>query len=340
MLAGAAFAQTGNPARRGHQVQEVQAPRQARAGQVGQLIPRPQFIVEAVSFKAIDESGWTDWTNDEVFAIFQSGQHTMVTRLWGSVDSGDLEYFPEGQTCILPAVDTDGVNGRWACAPEGVRGPFGFTVTLYEKDPDLSYPWGGAFCVPVGATDIVRGSCDTDNSNILFQQYYSYDVADILAHLNPDCRCATETVRQQHNDGNYEFTVRITRVDTPPVFHRPLHELAPADDSGTLTAQLNQYFEFDSGAVVASNGDFQFQGLIIGHTLRPGGGARIWPGGTTARGQAACAAGGANYTTNPVTVPPVGSYACYITSGGRVGEFRVDNLVNNTSLTLTYTTWP
>lgn len=344
VLAGAAFAQTGNPAGRAYQVQQAQAQLRARPGQLGQLTaPRggPRFIVEAVSFKAVDESGWTDWTNDEVFAIFRSGQHTMVTRLWGSVDSGETELFPTAQNCILPAVDTDGVNGRWACAPEGVQGPFGFTVTLYEKDPDLSYPWGGAFCAPAGSTDIVRGSCDTDNSNILFEQYYSYDVADILAHLLPHCRCAEETVRQRRDgpDSTYEFTVRITRVDTLPVLDRPLYELVQVHRSGTLTAALNQHFEFDGGVVVANNGDFAFTGVLGGNRLTPAGGARVWLGGAAARGYAACAAGAANYVTNAIAVPPIGTHACYITSDGRVGEFRVADHVANVSLTLSYTTW-
>ena len=89
-------------------------------------------------------------------------------------------------------------------------------------------------------------------------------------------------------------------------------------------------------AVLANNVDVQFRGSTLSHVLRPGGGARVWRERARPRG---LRRGRAHYTTNPVAMPAVGSYACYVTSEGRVGEFRVANLTGRNTLTISYNTW-
>lgn len=99
----------------------------------------PRFIVEALNFKAVDETGVDALGNDEILPFFSSGANRMAARVV-SVGSNDVVQFSAGQSCIWPAVD-DGApyNHAWACAPQGGRAPVRFGIVLYEVDVDLSY---------------------------------------------------------------------------------------------------------------------------------------------------------------------------------------------------------
>ncbi len=312
----------------------------------------PRFIVEAVSFYAADESGRTDLGSDEVFAVFESGANTAITDVFGSVDTGDREAFETGQTCVWPIAGASrpGANS-WACSPEGGRGPVSFSIKLYDLDPDLpDEVFTGAFCINgshYGATD----GCATEHSSLLFDASFSYGVSEILGRLDPACRCFEETASQFMDNARYEVTFRITRVDTGEgsagVDRNAEVDGGAVHRSGSLTAMANQMFEFDAGSVVGAGGDFRFVSAIGNvFTLQPSGGAKIWLGDATARGYATCYAQrmSANYVTSSVTVPGAGSYACYVTGDGRVGELRITTLSPGmfgmgATLALTYTTW-
>lgn len=373
VLAGAAFAQTGAPAgpartaavaavlvfptlvqgasptpaqdgpRRPQAVEQPESGERllhlAQHPRDSALPVRPRFIVQAVGYRAENETG-ADWTgSDEIYGIFfDSGRNIRVrTRTRGDVDTGETRDFDANQSCITP-IDVLTRNSRgqpstWACDDAGVRAPFSVHFSLYENDEEL-LDRRGLGCWN-GSDPAVRPDCEDDmivNAVVMFTE------RNLLASLPNVGASEGRTVTTR----GYRFTYRITRVQNEPIVlppRRPVLQGVQVHRSGTLSAALNQQFEFDSGAVVANNGDFAFNRLMLAHRLTPGGGARIWPGGATARGYAACAGGGANYVTNPVVVPPIGAHACYITNEGRVGEFRVDNLVGGTSLTLTYTTW-
>ena len=312
------------------------------------VIREPRFIVEAVRFKAVDESGRTDLTSDEVFAVFRSGEHSMITEVYDDVDSSDVESFEAGQSCIWPVADTSQRGERtWACSTEGGRGPISFHIELYDLDPNVvDRNILGRFCIPIGwhgNTD----PCITRHSSQLFNADFSYGVSEILGRLDPECRCFEETASQSMDNATYEVTFRITRVDTGG---EPLGVDGNADTagpivyrSGTLSAVLNQGFEFDGGSVVNAGSDFTFSRTgFATFLLTPNGGAKIWQGGGAARGYAACFAARdtASYVTTTVT-PMAGQHACYVTNDGRVGEFRVDSLTQgaNPALTVTFTTW-
>lgn len=369
---GSAFAQTGQaPTVREYQRPQAEPPqptppRRTRPmregvtgfGQTQDVLTYPRFIVEAVNFHAVDESGPNSPGADEVFAIFQGPNYIVITNEVGSVETGDIEPFVAGQTCIWPAIDPDNrTNHQWACDPQGGRGPVRFGIRLFEDDESsLSF---SRPCLRGGPNDVIteRTGCETDNADVLFNADFTYEVADILARLDPSCRCLVQTARYTEEDWRgdmeYQVTFRITRVDDgreqpgvdrnpdsgggipTPVVHR----------SGTLSAVLDQDLEFDAGTVVASGGDFDFARISGSLFLTPQS-ARIWTGGATARGFATCYAerGSANYVTTRVALPAVGSYACYITSDGRVGEFRVDSVAptplgGSVRLGVTYTTW-
>ncbi|MEQ1707068.1 MAG: hypothetical protein ABL864_01905 [Terricaulis sp.] len=320
-------------------------------GATQDVVREPRFIVEAVSFLAVDESGWTDLGSDEVFAVFSdvagSGGRTSTFE---DIDTSVGRNFDREQSCILPAIDPDGaLNKVWACAPEGTRGPLNFSIGLYDED--VPSGWGGfSFHCGTGVGDL--GACSDGHHTDLFNHDFTYDVAQILSRLDPSCRCFEETARQSRDDSDavYEVTFRITRVDTAgeplgldrnppgatgPIVHR----------SGSLTAQLTQGFELDGGTVVTIGADFIFSRIPFTNMyfLTPNGGAKIWPGGVTARGYASCYAerASANYLTTAVTPATVGPHACYVTGDGRVGELQVTDFTPGGAATLSidYTTW-
>lgn len=353
-----AFAQ-GNPA---GPVRTYQRPTQAPiigANRVGTVTgvhnDTPHFIVEALYYEAIDESGPNSPGSDEVFAIFESAGQRVSTSQVEDVDTGDRIEFDAAQRCIGPAVDNDGSqNAAWTCDQGGRPGPVQFSINLYERDPHYADIFRPQWCIRTGNTDIGVAECFTRNTDVLFDADFSYETAEILAHLDPNCRCWQQTARYRESDWRgdmeYQVTFRIVRVD---VGGDGSAGVATFDDdpvvyrSGNLNVRATQYLELDAGTAVGSGGDFLFTEPSNGnYRLTPAGGAKIWTGGPTARGYATCFAerGSANYVTSFVTLPAVGNYACYVTSDGRVGEMRTASITpstfgGNDLLVASYITW-
>lgn len=356
-IAGAAFAQD-NALRGDGQLYELQR-RQPEgrfpAGDdlVGVDRGGPRFIVEAISFKAVDESDYDyPYTSDEIFAVFSGGGRSTITSTFDDVDTGETRRFASHQSCIWPAIDPDGTNNdRWACDPAGGAGPIEFQVSLY--DDDLPLPLSG-FCVSgTGATDVASerlDGSDCGENNSVFHGELRYETSAIIQRLRPECRCFVQTARHSVDDRTtYEFTFRITMVDggsdlavldenataTGPIVHR----------NGALTASLNQSFEFDAGTVVDDGGDLLFMRQNGSLVLQPRNGARILMGSVNPRGHAGCVAAAASHVSARIQTPDVGSHACYITSDGRVGELRVTAETEPpfgggpATLSITYTTW-
>ncbi len=314
--------------------------------------PYPRFKVEAVGFRAVDESGANYPDADIVFAVFESQQHSMTTRVFEEVDTGDARTFDAAENCIYPARDPDGLrNGAWECSAEGADGPVTFAIGLYEIDPEYVDGYSKDFCTPAAVADVdaAQRTCDTDNTDLIFRSAFSYRPGEIVNRLNPACRCVMETVRyrdrNERGDVEYHLTFRITRTDAggaPPA----VDPSAGRDvyRSGARSAALGQGFELDGGVSAAIAPDLAFSGAPAAPMLTPSGGAKIWPGDANARGFDACYAErrSANYVTSAVTAPRVGQYACYVTNNGRVGELRIDHLTisfNTAVLSLSYTTW-
>ncbi|MBP6877167.1 MAG: hypothetical protein KBC34_04030 [Phenylobacterium sp.] len=141
--AGSAFAQPAPP---------IDAGRSVRRPETA-LTTRPRFQVEAVGFRAHNETGWDFLGSDEVIAVFDTGTYRVMTDTFGDVDGGESRTFRDGQTCISPATDNSGGDRAWSCAPNGAAGPVSFIAALYEYD-GVRFPAG--FCVHGGdATDLL-----------------------------------------------------------------------------------------------------------------------------------------------------------------------------------------
>lgn len=105
----------------------------------------PSFKVEALGFKALDETGY-DWLgSDEIRVGFVTPFEDITSREFGDVDSGDTRTFNADESCIIPVGEATGRQlGRlvgppsnWFCADLGRPGPLTFEVVMAEQDVAL-----------------------------------------------------------------------------------------------------------------------------------------------------------------------------------------------------------
>ena len=70
-------------------------------------IAEPRFAAEAVRFKAIDQTGYTNVGSDEVHAVFVDFNplQERATSEYGSVDAGETKNFRAADRCIAPQPD-------------------------------------------------------------------------------------------------------------------------------------------------------------------------------------------------------------------------------------------
>jgi hypothetical protein len=110
----------------------IYAPQEARGqppgfpdGAIDLMVP--QFVAEAVGFKAIDESGY-DWPgSDEVYAVFSDlnpNLSDLVTSTYDDVDTGETQSFGPDERCIAQRPKCD----------HGVSEILHFEVSFWEED--------------------------------------------------------------------------------------------------------------------------------------------------------------------------------------------------------------
>ena len=104
----------------------------------------PRYKVEAIRFKARDESGF-DWLgSDEVIVETVDAEGWTVSEEIGSVNSGDTHDFNPGRSCIVPVRPGVVVLGNSSnCIRSGQAAPLSFVVRLWEQDFFLE-----SFCAP------------------------------------------------------------------------------------------------------------------------------------------------------------------------------------------------
>lgn len=90
-------------------------------------IMAPQFVAEAVTLRANDESGY-DWPgSDEVYAVFSDLNPNLldlVTSVQGDLDTGETRTFGTTERCIAPRPRCD----------HGVSSFLLFEVSFWERD--------------------------------------------------------------------------------------------------------------------------------------------------------------------------------------------------------------
>ena len=106
----------------------------------------PQFKVEALWFKANDETGWY-WTgSDEIYAVFSDMDPTHTDRTtseYDNVDEGDLVNFRSGDTCMAPQPNCDrgmaDLNVRFSFWESDWEAPLGFSYCNGPDSPGLRW---------------------------------------------------------------------------------------------------------------------------------------------------------------------------------------------------------
>jgi hypothetical protein len=209
----------------------IYAPQEARGqppgfpdGAIDLMVP--QFVAEAVRFKAIDESGY-DWPgSDEVYAVFSDlnpNLSDLVTSTYDDVDTGETQSFGPDERCIALRPKCD----------HSVSEILRFEVSFWEEDcPHARFFPPSCFCYSDGPGVhyfLRHGKCTSDDligrEEILMSREQLLAalprVGDSVEHkfilggpCGPDAQCGGPPWGPE-----YEFTYRITRL---PDVKRPL----------------------------------------------------------------------------------------------------------------------
>ena len=109
-----------------------------------------RYKIEALSFKALDETG-VDWLgSDEVMVETTDAKGWTVSNEIGGIDSGDTHDFDPAKSCIVAVRPGNVVLGESSvCENGGEPAPLGFLVEIWEQD-SAGFPYG--FCVPSSDT--------------------------------------------------------------------------------------------------------------------------------------------------------------------------------------------
>jgi hypothetical protein len=143
-------------------------PPKGRKPRPGDLYPQglPRYQVEAVSFRAHNETHWPDRLgSDEIYARFYDvGRGTLVTtNTKTEVDAGETHTFDPQQSCIAPIDRASRGEHGWSCAAGGAAAPLEFDVALFENDDLLPGGYCQGNAAPGDSRDRVRwGDCGID----------------------------------------------------------------------------------------------------------------------------------------------------------------------------------
>ena len=175
----------------------------------------PQFKVEALWFKANDETGWY-WTgSDEVYAVFSDMHPTHTDRTtseYDNVDEGDTVNFGANDRCMAAQPNCGGMadlNVRFSFWESDWEAPLGFSYCNDADTAGLRWRVEVGICVDddlIGKGSIIHSS-------------------DVLVAMLPAVGASREfTAVMDKDEGKYRFRYRITRlanIERSIVIHLP-----------------------------------------------------------------------------------------------------------------------
>ncbi len=180
------------------------------------------YKIEAMRFKARDETG-IDWPgSDEVMVRTDDAKGWTVSDEIGDIDSGDTHSFDPAKSCIVAVRPGIVVLGKSsACDDVGEPAPLWFEVEMWEKDAQIFGDFcvivggpgpgfhGGPHCAGYGADDFI-GSARLDFAPWELEAALPKVGDEFIetARLNP-CR---DGVCDVTYGPDYTFTYRITRL--------------------------------------------------------------------------------------------------------------------------------
>jgi hypothetical protein len=185
------------------------------------IFTTPQFKVEAMWFKANDETGWAWMGSDEVYAVFSDMDPTHIDRttsIYQDVDEGDTVNFKSGDTCMAPQPNCDkgmsDLNVRFAFWESDWAPPLDFSICINDYE---GAHWR-----------LTYGTCDVDDFIGRGSIIYSRD--ELVAMLPAVGNSREFTAVMDQDAGKYRFHYRITRIanaERSIVIHLPPIEATP-----------------------------------------------------------------------------------------------------------------
>lgn len=169
------------------------------------IITVPQFVVHAVSFTAVDETGYFDWTgSDEVHAVFADFNpiEERATSEYDHVNTGETIAFIAADQCISPLPNCSA--GR-----EFVQ----FKVALWEADDDIGLSGLLGLEKPnlAGAHDMYDTGIDTGD-DLIGRASVGWTRTQLLGTLPNIGDTVERQIKLHGGDGDYRFNYRITRL--------------------------------------------------------------------------------------------------------------------------------
>ena len=182
-----------------------------------------RYKIEAIRFKARDETGF-DWPgSDEVMVQTNDAKGFTVSNEIGGIDSGDTHNFDPAKSCIVAVRPGVVVLGKSSvCDEVGEPAPLSFQVEFWEKDFGLP-PYG--FQVPPGQPGPGEhmgpwwADDEYDDDDFIGRAQIDYPTQDleaVLLHVGDE---VVETAKLDPCPGwtcagypDYTFTWRVTRL--------------------------------------------------------------------------------------------------------------------------------
>ena len=213
-----------------------------------------RYKIEAIRFKARDETGF-DWPgSDEVMVQTNDAKGWTVSNEIGNIDSGDTHNFDPAKSCIVavhPGVVVLGESS--VCNEVGEPAPLSFQVEFWEKDFGLP-PYG--FQVPPGPPGPGGhigpwwADDEFDDDDFIGRAQIDYPTQELEAALLNVGDEVVETVKLDPCPGqscagfaDYTFTWRVTRlpdvrVDLRSVLDEAMHRSGARSELEAIAAGL------------------------------------------------------------------------------------------------------
>ncbi len=184
-----------------------------------------RYKIEAVRFKARDETG-IDWPgSDEVTVGTFDAKGSTVSDEFGDIDSGDTGNFDPAKSCIVAVRPGTVVLGKTSvCNDVGEPAPLGFEVEFWEKGV-FEFPSG--FCIfagpPPGHHAMAHCLDDGNGDDLIGRARLDFPMHELEAALPNVGDQRTETAAVfpcpptvdtcgAFDFADYTFTYRITRL--------------------------------------------------------------------------------------------------------------------------------
>ncbi|MBL8074807.1 MAG: hypothetical protein JNL29_10590 [Nitrospira sp.] len=183
-----------------------------------------RYKIEAVGFKARNETGWDWWGSDEVMVGTEDSKGWTVSGELNGIDSGEFYSLDPVRSCVVAVRPGIVVLGKTSvCDEAGEPTPLSFAVELWEKD---LFGWRTGFCkaLPPGKDLHAGPHCADDGSGTDFigraqVDLSALDLEAVLPNVGDEhietvvlSPCPGGEVCGDADLPDYSFTFRVTRV--------------------------------------------------------------------------------------------------------------------------------